>query len=80
MLDQETALARYHKADAIIADFESQHSYTLPIPWRETITVLLLHGLSDPQLHRIFDTILRVEYEAGRIDDRPNDYSVFKGD
>jgi hypothetical protein len=74
------ALARYERAEAIIADYESQHRYTLPTPWRETITVLLLNGLGDTELHRIFETILHVEFEAGRLDDRPTDYSVFKDD
>jgi len=69
------ALNRYEQADAIIADYERQHDFKLPVPWRFAVSKLLLNGLSDPELHLIFDTLMRVEYEAGRLDERAIDYS-----
>lgn len=68
---KERALARHARAADIIADYERQHSFELPQPWREAIESLLLRGLGDPELHLIFETVMRVEYEAGRLAARP---------
>ena len=65
------ALARHERADEIIADYEKQHEYELPAPWRTAVGSLLLQGLGDPELHLIFDTLQQVEYEAGRLAERP---------
>jgi hypothetical protein len=58
---------RHERAAEIIADYESQHSFHLPSPWRPTVSTLLLRGLSDSSLHLIFETLMQVEYEAGRL-------------
>ena len=76
-LTSDERVRRSQQADSIIADFEAQHRFTLPEPWRATISVLLLGGLIDPHLHRIFDTLKQVEYEAGRLDEDPSDYKSF---
>lgn len=65
------ALVRHERASEIIADFEKQHEYELPAPWKATVGTLLLRGLGDPELHLIFDTLQQVEYEAGRLAERP---------
>ncbi len=71
---QEAAVARAQNADAILADFERQHGFELPGPWRGCIEVLLLGGLGDPELHRIFDAYAQVEHEAGRMEARKPSY------
>lgn len=65
---REKALARHDRVDEIIEDYEKQHQYRLPQPWKDALPRLLLSGLSDPSLHLIFETLMRVEYEAGRLD------------
>lgn len=65
------ALARRERAAEIIADYERQHAFELPAPWQETVPRLLLQGLGDPELHLIFETLMQVEYEAGRLEARP---------
>lgn len=69
------ALARYDRTEEIIADYEQQHRFKLPEPWPAAVSKLLLNGLSDPELHLIFQTIMQVEYQAGRLAERPNDLS-----
>ncbi|MFA6700963.1 MAG: hypothetical protein WCS28_12445 [Thiomicrospira sp.] len=76
-LTSDEIVKRSQEADGIISDFEAQHSFTLPEPWRATIAVLLLGGLIDPHLHRIFETLKQVEYEAGRLAEEPADYKNF---
>jgi hypothetical protein len=61
------ALVRHERAEEIIVDYEAQHDFELPEPWREAIPRLLLQGLGDPELHLIFETLMRVEYDAGRL-------------
>lgn len=65
------ALTRYERAADIIAGYERQHSFELPQPWREAVSSMLMRGLGDPELHLIFETVMRVEYEAGRLAARP---------
>ena len=80
-LDKTTyGMSRYERADVIIADYERQHDFKLPLPWRTTVSRLLFHGLSDPDLHLIFDTLKRVEFEVGRLEPKPVDYSTFAED
>jgi hypothetical protein len=76
-LTKEESMERYERAEAIIADYERQHEYELPQPWKETVGFLLFRGLTDPELHEIFNTIMRVEHEAGRLPSRKVDYSAF---
>jgi len=64
---KEKALHRCQNADAILKAFQSEHNFELPKPWKDAIEQLLLGGLTDPQLHLIFDTLKRVEFEAGRL-------------
>lgn len=71
------AMARYEQADDILTDYETQHGFKLPQPWRVTIPRLLLQGLGEPELHLIFDTIGEVEFAAGRLAEKPADYSAF---
>lgn len=68
---REKALVRYEQANEIIADYEKQHKYELPAPWKKALGSLLLQGLGDPELHLIFDTLQEVEYNAGRLAERP---------
>lgn len=63
---REAASDRYEQAEKLISDYETQHGFTLPKPWRDLIPSLLLRGLGDPELHNIFDAIAQVEFEAGR--------------
>ncbi len=72
------ALDRWEQVDRIIADYEGQHEFKLPQPWRDAIPSLLLQGLGEPELHLIFDTIAQVEFAAGRLAERPTDYTAFK--
>lgn len=77
-VSENEALARYKRAETIIQEYETERGFRLPEPWRPAITKLLLNGLSDPELHLIFDTLMRVEYEAGRLPPPPDpDYSAF---
>lgn len=71
-------ISRQEKAADIMADFERQHQYTLLEPWHEAIPSLLFWGLSDQSLHRIFDTLKLVEYQAGRLNPPPVDFSKFE--
>lgn len=64
-------LSRLENAENIMDDFEAQHAFPLPAPWREAVPRLLRGGLSDPDLHLIFQTLLRVEFNAGRLAARP---------
>jgi hypothetical protein len=64
---RELALARHDRVAEIIGDYEAQHQYKLSQPWKDALPRLLLSGLSDPSLHLIFETLMRVEYEAGRL-------------
>jgi hypothetical protein len=64
---REAALKRYERAEEIITDYEQQHDFKLPEPWKSLIPRLLLQGLGDPELHLIFDAIAQVEFQAGRI-------------
>lgn len=73
---KEKALIRCNRADAIIADYESQYGFELPQPWRDALPRLLLQGLGDPELHLIVCTIARVEFAAGRLEERPVDCSA----
>ena len=61
------ALVRHERAAEIIADHERQHGRKLPAPWVEAVSTLLLQGLGDPELHLIFETIGRVEHDAGLL-------------
>ena len=70
-LSIEQRVARHERAAEIIVDFERQHAFKLPQPWNSTIGTLLLGGLTDPSLHLIFETLMLVEFEAGRLADRP---------
>lgn len=63
----DQSIARSRRAADIIADYEAQHDFKLPEPWKATVEKLLLNGLTDPELHRIFDTLVQVEVEAGRL-------------
>ncbi len=76
-LTEEQAFGRYERADAIISDYERQYDYQLPESWKLTITSLLLHGLTDPELHGIFETIVGVEIQAGRLPVREVDYAAW---
>lgn len=67
----EQRLARHKQADKIIADYQRQHNYVLPQPWVEAVGTLLLRGLTDIDLHLLFETMMRVDFEAGRIPDAP---------
>ena len=67
----EISVARHERAEEIIADFERQHDFKLPQPWHSAIGTLLLRGLIDPSLHLIFETLMLVEFEAGRLAERP---------
>jgi len=69
------AVERAGRASSILADFQQQHGFELPKPWQECVEVLLLGGLGDPELHRIFNTYARVEFEAGRMAEKPIDYA-----
>jgi hypothetical protein len=66
----EQRIARHERAREIIADYEHQHEFVLPKPWVDAIGTFLLRGLSDQSLHLIFETLMQVEYEAGRLADR----------
>lgn len=68
-LDQR--VNRHERSEEIIADFERQHDFKLPQPWHPTVGTLLLRGLGDPSLNLIFETLMLVEFEAGRLADRP---------
>lgn len=74
----EQKLARHGKADKIIADYQGQYDFTLPVPWVEAITKMLLHGLTDQDLHLIFNTLMKVEHDAGRLPERPFDYEKLR--
>lgn len=67
---------RHEKADEILTALEKEHDFKLSQPWKEdALPHLLLRGLSDASLYKIFNTLMRVEYEAGRLETRPNDLS-----
>lgn len=72
--------ARRDRAAMIIADYEAQHEFKLPEPWKATVEKLLFNGLTDAELHQIFDTLVQVEVEAGRLErkTREVDYAAFK--
>jgi hypothetical protein len=72
------ALLRYEHAEEILADYEAQHRFTLPKPWRDLVPRLLLQGLGDPELHAIFDAAAQVEFESGRLAEQPADDLGFK--
>ena len=76
----DECIARNKRAAAIIADYEGQHDFKLPEPWKATVERLLLNGLTNAELHSIFDTLVRVEVEAGRLERKPRevDYAAFK--
>lgn len=79
-LDTNERLVRHDRAEVLIAALETEYKFELPLPWREVIPQLLLRGLTDPMLHVIFTTILRVEGEAGRLPGREVqtiDYKTF---
>ncbi len=67
----EQRIQRHERAAEIIADYERQHDFVLPKAWVDAVGALLLRGLTDPSLHLIFETLMQVEYEAGRLADRP---------
>lgn len=75
-LSVDKRLARAENAASIIADYERQHDFQLPMPWKEAIPQLLRRGLADPSLHLIFNTLMRVEYDAGRLAEQPADYTL----
>ncbi len=77
---KDQCIARGNRAAVIIADYESQHGFKLPEPWKATVEKLLLNGLTDAELHQIFDTLVQVEVEAGRLErkTREVDYAAFK--
>lgn len=70
------ALTRYDRVAEIVADYEQQHGFTLPQPWKDALPRLLLGGLGDPELHLIFETLMRVEYEAGRLLQRDSSQEI----
>lgn len=74
-VQRAAALERHGRAEEIISDYERQHDFKLPPPWQVAVTKLLLSGLGDPELHLIFDTLMQVEFDAGRLADRPVDFS-----
>lgn len=76
--EQKTkAVERAENAAAILADFQQQHGFELPKPWRECVEALLLGGLGDPELHRIFNAHACTEFEAGRMKERPVDFDAW---
>lgn len=74
-IQRGAALMRYGRAEEIISDYEHQHDFKLPLPWRVAVSKLLLNGLGDPELHLIFSTLMQVEFDAGRLAARPTDFS-----
>lgn len=74
-VQRAAALARHGRAEEIMADYERQHDFKLPPPWRDAVSKLLLSGLGDPELHLIFSALMQVEYQAGRLAERPADFS-----
>lgn len=72
---QRTAgVARYERADELMAAYKAEFGADLPLPWQQVIPGLLLQGLGDPELHHIFDAIAQVEFASGRLVERPVDY------
>jgi len=76
-VQMDAAANRTQKADAILADYQEQYGFELPVPWQKAIGRLLLGGLSDPELHLIFQTYHQVEGEAGRMNPKPVDMEGF---
>lgn len=70
-----SSISRYERAQEIISDFERQHNFKLPAPWVVAAKKLLLAGIKDHDLHLIFQTMMQVEFEAGRLAERPVDYT-----
>lgn len=75
---RNVALMRYDQAEVILVDYETQHQFQLPLPWRELIPHLLLGGLGDPELHQIFQAVAQVEHAAGRLPERSVDLAQVK--
>ncbi|MGE4504057.1 MAG: hypothetical protein AB7D51_01820 [Desulfovibrionaceae bacterium] len=76
-LTEQQALGRYERAEDILADYQRQYDYALPELWRSTISKLLLKGLTDPELHDLFQTIVGLEIQAGRLPERKVDYAAW---
>ena len=70
-LSVDERVKRHEQAAQIIADYERQHDFKLPLPWHAAVGTMLLRGLSDVSLHLIFETLMQVEFEAGRLAERP---------
>lgn len=74
---QAIALQRAKNVDSILLDYEKQYNFELPRPWKEAIEKLLLGGLTDPELHLVFNTLQRVEHDAGRLAEPAMNYEKF---
>ena len=72
---REAGLARHEQAEEIMARYKAEFGADLPLPWQQVIPGLLLQGLGDPELHRIFDAIAQVEFSSGRLKEKPTSTS-----
>jgi hypothetical protein len=63
---------RSQQAEAIITAFEEKYNFPLPKPWHDLMPYLFLNGIDENGLHRIFQTLMQVEHEAGRLEARPD--------
>jgi hypothetical protein len=76
-LSEQESLARYDRAETILSDYERQYDYALPELWRNVITTFLLKGMTDPELHDLFQAIVGIEMQEGRLPTRKADYAAW---
>lgn len=70
--EKDAKTKRSQQAEKIIAELEAEYEFSLPKPWHNIIPILFLQGMNESGLHRIFQTVMQVEHEAGRLEVRPD--------